>query len=136
MGNVAGNNAARVLVIEDEPIIREVCRLALDGEGFQIDTVENGDIALHKLRGMAYDLCLMDIRMPAMNGIELCQQLKIEFPQLLDKIIFITGDLMNTEVTSFLNKMNRPILPKPFTPSELRNIIRKTLGLTNKKYAI
>jgi len=132
MANITQTKQDRVLVIEDEPYIREVCRLALSEEGFQIDTVENGDVALNKLRCEGYDLCLIDLRMPTMNGMQFFEQLEIEFPELLNKIVFTTGDLMNSEVSLFLSKSNRPLLPKPFTINELKIIIKTNLGLTVK----
>ena len=89
MADITQTKQDRVLVIEDEPYIREVCRLALSEEGFQIDTVENGDVALNKLRCEGYDLCLIDLRMPTMNGMQFFEQLEIEFPELLNKIVFI-----------------------------------------------
>ena len=132
MADITQTKQDRVLVIEDEPYIREVCRLALSEEGFQIDTVENGDVALNKLRCEGYDLCLIDLRMPTMNGMQFFEQLEIEFPELLNKIVFTTGDLMNSEVSLFLSKSNRPLLPKPFTINELKIIIKTNLGLTVK----
>jgi len=121
----------RILVIEDEPSIREVCRLALDDECFQIDTVENGDAALNKLRVTEYDLYLIDIRMPTMDGIEFYRQLKIELPRLLDKIVFTTGDLMNIDVIDFLEETGRPLLPKPFSIEDLKNMVRRSLGIAS-----
>ncbi len=134
MVDITQTKRDRVLVIEDEPYIREVCRLALSEEGFQIDTVENGDVALNKLRCKGYDLCLIDLRMPTMNGIQFFKQLEIEFPELLNKIVFTTGDLMNSEVSLFLSKLNRPLLPKPFTINELKAIIQTNLGSTIKNF--
>jgi hypothetical protein len=82
----------------------------LDDECFQIDTVENGDAALKKLRVTEYDLYLIDIRMPTMDGIEFYRQLKIELPGLLDKIVFTTGDLMKCHICG---KENKSSLLKP-----------------------
>ena len=74
-----------------------------------------------------YDLCLIDIRTPAMNGKELHQWLKDKHPEILNQVIFTTGDVMGADTQGFLEKAGRPFLPKPFTPGELRTVIREAL---------
>jgi CheY-like chemotaxis protein len=76
-------------------------------------------------------LYLIDIRMPTMDGIEFYRQLKIELPRLLDKIVFTTGDLMNIDVIDFLEETGRPLLPKPFSIEELKNMVRRSLGIAS-----
>jgi DNA-binding response OmpR family regulator len=68
----------RSLVVEDEPTIARMCRRALEVEGFKVDIAADGRAAQTRLseNGDNYDLCLIDIRTPGMNGIELYQYLK------------------------------------------------------------
>ncbi len=63
----------RILVVEDEPAISQVCQRALTGEGFEVDIAVNGEVAQEMLGGKDYDLCLIDIRTPVMNGKQLYQ---------------------------------------------------------------
>jgi CheY-like chemotaxis protein len=119
----------KILVIEDEPAIRDMCQTALNDEGYQTEVVENGSVALETLGKTEYDLYLLDIRMPLMNGIDFFEQLETEFPELVKKIVFTTGDLMSRDVTAFLEKSNRPLLPKPFGINDLKSIVRRSLGL-------
>ena len=120
-------NEKRVLVVEDEPGIAVVCRRILNAEGFQVDIAVNGKAALDALRRNEYDLCLIDIRTPQMSGIELYQHWEIECPETVNKVIFTTGDVLSSNIKEFLEKTKRPFLAKPFTPDELRNIVRSVL---------
>ena len=116
-----------VLVVEDEPGIAMICLRTLVAEGFQVDIAVNGEIGLDMWRKKNYDLCISDIRTPHMSGIELFQQLENEKPEAVKKFIFTTGDVLSANIKEFLEAKGRPYLPKPFTPEELRTIVRKAL---------
>jgi CheY-like chemotaxis protein len=60
-----------------------------------------------------------------MNGRELYQWLQEKHPQLATGVIFTTGEMMGGDIQSFLEQAARPFLPKPFTPDELRAIVRE-----------
>jgi CheY-like chemotaxis protein len=62
-----------------------------------------------------------------MNGKELYQHIKEDHPEYANKVIFTTGDIMNTNLGRFLKEAGSPYLPKPFTPDELRDIVRQAL---------
>jgi CheY-like chemotaxis protein len=117
----------RILVMEDEPAICQVCLRTLSGEGFDVDIAANGVIAQDMLAKKEYDLCLLDIRTPIMNGKELYQHIKEDHPEYANKVIFTTGDIMNSNLERFLKEAGSPYLPKPFTPDELRDIVRQAL---------
>ncbi|GAH16631.1 unnamed protein product, partial [marine sediment metagenome] len=63
--------AKRILVVEDEPAICELCRRVLAGEGFEVDIAVNGKVAQDMIEDKKYDLFLIDIRLPEMDGKEL-----------------------------------------------------------------
>jgi len=117
----------RVLVVEDEPAISNVCQRVLVSDGLEVDIAVNGKIAQDMIEEKQYDLCLVDIRTPAMNGKELYQWLKEKHPKLANRVIFTTGDVMGEETRGFLEQTARPFLPKPFTPNELKVIMREAL---------
>jgi len=123
----SGAGAQRILVVEDEPAISDICRRVLDDEGFEVDIAVNGRVAQDMLGEKQYDLCLIDIRLPAMNGKELYQWLKEKHPELANRVIFTTGDVMGGDTQIFLEQAARPILLKPFAPDELKAIVRETL---------
>ena len=118
----------RVLVVEDEPVISELCRRMLMAEGFDVDIAMNGSIAKKMVDDKSYDLCLSDIRTPAMDGIQLYQYLEQEHPELARRVIFTTGDVMSDYIAQFLEGTKRPFIPKPFTPDELKQVIRDALA--------
>lgn len=117
-----------ILIVEDEPAIRDLCRRVLASEGFEVDAAANGEIAQGMLEWRQYDLCLIDIWLPAVSGMELYRWLKEKHPQLANQVIFTTGDVVSSDIQGFLEQANRLFLPKPFTPDELRTAVRETLG--------
>ena len=119
--------AKRILVVEDEPAVSQVCLRVLTGEGFEVDIASDGRVAQDMIEGKQYDLCLVDMRIPKMNGKELCQWLVKKYPQLVRRLIFTTGDMVGGDTDDFLEQAGRPVLPKPFTLDELKAIVRETL---------
>ena len=118
----------RILVVEDEPAISDVCQRVLTSEGFNVDIAVNGKVACDMIEEKQYDFCLIDIRTPAMNGKELYLWLEEKHPKLASRVIFTTGDVMGGGDTQiFLEQAARPFLPKPFTPDELRAVVRDAL---------
>jgi DNA-binding response OmpR family regulator len=122
-----GVGAKRVLVVEDEPSISQVCQRTLTGEGFEVDIAADGASARDMLGGKEYDLCLIDIRTPVMNGQQLYQWISEKHPKLLKRLIFTTGDSVGSDTKSFLEQVGRPFLPKPFTLDELKTVVSETL---------
>jgi DNA-binding response OmpR family regulator len=126
MQNSTGE-AKKILVIEDEPAISQICRRVLAKDGFEVDTAINGEVAREMLGEGDYTLILIDIRTPVMNGKEFYQCLEGKYPGLVGSVVFTTGDVISGTTKDFLEKSGRPFLPKPFTPDELKTIIRETL---------
>ena len=117
-----------ILVVEDEPGIRQVCQRALTRQGYQVDFVTNGATAEDMLIKEDYDLLVIDIKTPVMNGKEFYQNIKDRHPKLLDRLIFTTGDVISSDTQDFLKQTGRPFLLKPFTPSELQSIVKENLN--------
>jgi DNA-binding response OmpR family regulator len=79
-----------------------------------------------------YDLVLIDVRTPVMNGKQLYQSIVEGYPDLANGVIFTTGDLLGGDTKNFLEKSGRLFLPKPFTPDELRATVRQALRRIRK----
>ncbi len=122
----------RILVVEDEPAICDLCRRVLTGEGFEVNIAVNGRVAQDMIAKQRYDLFLIDIRLPVMNGTELYQWLQEKHPQLVSRVVLTTGSVIGEDATAFLEQTTRPFLPKPFTPDELKTIMRETLKEVEK----
>jgi DNA-binding response OmpR family regulator len=117
----------RILSVEDEPSIRQVCRRTLASQGYQVDFAQNGVAAESMLMKADYDLLLVDIKTPVMDGKQLYRYIKRRYPQLASRVIFTTGDVINSDTQSFLEKTGRPFLLKPFSPDELRALVGENL---------
>ena len=128
----ADGKRIRTLVVEDEPVISRVCSQTLRGEGFEVEIATNGSIAEGMLGKKEYDLILIDIRTPVMNGKQLYQSINNKHPDLTDSVIFTTGDLLGGDTKSFLEQSGRLFLPKPFTPDELKTVVKEALSRIEK----
>lgn len=122
---VAGER--RILVVEDEVGITRVCLRTLVPQGYEVEVATNGSIAEGMLRNTEYDLILVDIRTPVMNGMQLYEYITDNHPKLMKRVIFTTGDVISGDTQYFLEKSGQPVLAKPFTPEELSNIVRESL---------
>lgn len=125
--NKLGANITEILVVEDEPQICQVCVRALTSEGFKVDIAVNGEVAEGMLEQKVYDLVLIDIRTPVLNGKELYEWMEKKHPEMASNVIFTTGDVISKDTQYFLERTTRPFIPKPFTPIELRTAIKETL---------
>ena len=105
------NDKKRILVIEDEPVICRVCKKALTADGFEVDIAVNGLIAMDMAGKRVYDLYLSDIRTPEMNGIEFYRHLIQEQPELADRVIFTTGDVLSNDIKLFLEESGLALQP-------------------------
>ena len=114
----------KALVVEDEPAISRACQKVLTAEGFDVDVAMNGFIAMKMVNEKTYDLCLSDIKIPGMGGIELFNKLKEHHSDLINTFIFMSGDILGGSTAHFLEEVKKPFLAKPFSPDELRNVLR------------
>ncbi len=116
-----------ILIIDDEPSIAQGLRSLLRRDGYVVETVANGRLALAKLQERTYDLLVSDLRMPELDGPSLYQTLQRQYPHLLQRVIFLTGDTLNPETRLFLEQSAAPCLTKPCTVAELRHAIQQAL---------
>ncbi|MCJ7425612.1 MAG: response regulator [Dehalococcoidales bacterium] len=117
-----------ILVIEDEPVLGLLCRRVLTASGFDVDVVNNGLDAKKVAEEKDYALCVSDVRLPGMTGIQLYEHWKATKNPIAERLIFITGDTMNNYVRDFLKKTDRPSVMKPFEPEDLVKAVRKALS--------
>jgi signal transduction histidine kinase/CheY-like chemotaxis protein len=108
----------RILLIEDDSSVVYLVRSALGHENTLV-VAADGREALKMLHNQPFELVLCDLRMPGMGGREFYQQLQFAAPQLIQRLLFISGDTTSAETRDFLQQSGRPLLSKPFTPSDL-----------------
>ena len=125
--NSSSARKEKILVVEDEAEIRKVCHRALTSQGYCVDFAANGAIAEDMLMKKDYDLLIIDIKTPVIDGKQFYQYLENRYPKLPNRVIFTTGDVASNNTQGFLRQTGRPFLLKPFTPDELKAIVRETL---------
>lgn len=116
----------RVLVVEDEPLVREVLSVYLSEDEHIIEVAENGREGLEKFTAGEFDLVLTDRAMPEMNGDVLAIEIKKLKPT--QKVILLTGFGDVSGGTGEQPKGIDMVVAKPFTLTTLRNAIQKVLG--------
>ena len=117
-----------ILVIDDEESILQMVRETLDQQGFKVDVARDGESALKYLSQRPYDLALCDWKMPGLNGQQVYERLLVTHPALSDRMIFITGDVINERTRKFLEQQRKVCLSKPFSLQEFRQAIDQALA--------
>lgn len=117
----------RVLVIDDEPIVTNLVQRILNSASYEVETANDGSTALDLLRSTRYDAIVMDLRMPGLDGPALYARLQDLYPQLQERVLFMTGDSVSEDSRDFLKRTGRPVIAKPFTSEALLHAVRKTM---------
>lgn len=121
---------SHVLVVDDEEPIVLLMTEILAGEGHRVTAAYNGAEALTLLEDEQFDLIVSDVRMPAVGGPTFFEALQTSHPDLLPKVIFVTGDTTSASTRAFLEKTGRPVLVKPFDPERLCRMVNENLRAT------
>jgi PAS domain S-box-containing protein len=117
----------RVLVIDDEPGITSALAYLLRRSGYAVEMAANGRIALAKLQEQQFEVILCDLRMPELDGPGFYEALQQHYPNLVQRIIFLTGDTLSPEARAFLEKADVPRLAKPFRAADVRRLVQQVL---------
>ena len=115
----SGVSRAKILVVEDEPMVQRLLTEILSQEGHESAITDNGEDAMARLGSEDYDVILLDIKLPGISGIELYKQLQKKAKPSARRVIFITGDTMSRDTMAFLSKTRAPYVTKPFNAEQL-----------------
>ena len=115
----------RILVIDDEPGIREGCRRVLVPQGYTVQTAGNGDEALQEIENQAYDLALIDVMMPGISGIDLISRIHEHDPEVV--CIIITGYATVELAVTAIKQGAYDFLTKPFSTDDLLLVVHQGL---------
>lgn len=107
---------ARILIVDDNPEIREVVTILLEGEGFTTEEAGDGEEALEKIRSASYDLILLDVMMPGLNGYQTCVEIR---KTTNAPILFLSARSQVEDKTMGFLSGGDDYLPKPFSYQEL-----------------
>ena len=116
-----------ILVVEDEPIIAGLIGDMLMADGHDVDTVSTGRAALEKLAVGTYDLIVSDLRMPVLDGKGLYRELEKRHPEMIRRIVYVTGSALDPGNEEFLTATRVPWIAKPFTITELHKLTQGAL---------
>jgi signal transduction histidine kinase len=117
----------RVLVVDDEESILQMISEVLTRNGYRVDVARDGESALRLLAHYHYDLALCDWKMPGLSGQQVYERLYAKDPEMSQRLIFITGDIVNEKTQEFLQERNKVCLSKPFTLVEFRTAINRVM---------
>ncbi len=118
----------RILLVDDEGIVRETLAEMLEEEGFEVVTASNADEALLKFRKYQCDVIFTDLSMPGMNGIQLARQLKKSVPNI--PVFIITGWNQLDKQLIESNRFVDGIIQKPFNIAKIRRELHRVLNST------
>ncbi|HWP82302.1 MAG TPA: response regulator [Bacteroidota bacterium] len=121
---MAGKN--RILVVDDEDALRTVLSSELEGEGYQVASAADGEEAIKLLGAQQFDLILLDIKMPNVDGFEVLKFVKQQAPKT--KVIMLTGfaDLKNAIESKKLGAED--FVSKPYDLVDLLTTVERVLG--------
>jgi diguanylate cyclase (GGDEF)-like protein len=119
--------AIRVLVVDDEPDIRDVLKITLEAENYEVIEAENGEEAIKLIALKTPDLVLLDYKMPKMDGREVCRRVKKDILLRHLPIIMVTGKGEITDKVDGIDAGADDYIVKPFEPEELLAHIKMIL---------
>jgi PAS domain S-box-containing protein len=122
----AGKRSA--LVVDDEVEVRETLAEILMNAGHRVVTAASGREALERMGEQRFDVILTDIRMPDLDGRALYREIERRWPERAAQVIFVSGDTLTSTLRAFAEDSGRPVIEKPFLPSEVRRIVDEAVS--------
>ena len=114
-----------VLIVDDEPIVRESIRDWLEDAGYQVSTAESGEEGLEMVQKQDFSIILLDVRLPGKTGVRVLQEMKTLKPNI--KVILITAYPTTEMAVEAMKSGAVDYLVKPVAPDDLEKLIQKTI---------
>ena len=118
-------NTARILIVDDEAVVRDSLGDWFRDEGYEVDTAESAKVALEKLAHASWDIFLLDVRMPGIDGLELQRKLKEAQPEAT--VIIMTAYASVESAVEAMKQGAYDYIIKPFNPDDLEHTIQKAI---------
>ena len=119
----------RILIVDDEDDIRELVRVSLEDEGYELYEASEGTEALMKASECKPDMVILDVMIPGKTGYEVCEELKRDPRTKNTFVLFLSARGKAASQLTGKTKGGDEFMTKPFEPSELRRVVRKALGM-------
>jgi CheY-like chemotaxis protein len=123
-GNLSEQYPLRILIAEDNPINQQLAMIVLTKMGYQPEIAENGKEAIDMLRESKFDIVLMDVQMPEMDGMEAARAIRSEM-SIQPVIIAMTANAMQSDREDCLQAGMDDYISKPFKPHEIAAMIKR-----------
>lgn len=118
----------KILVVDDEKVIRNGCHEVLTQDGYEVILAENGELGLEMIEKAHFDVILLDLMMPGLSGFDVLSHVKALHPDT--SIIVITGYATVENSIEAMKKGAFDFIPKPFSPDQLRVVVAKAIEHT------
>ena len=125
------NNNAKILIVDDDETIRTTMKAILEEEGYKVDLAGSGKEGIQKTNEHAYNIALLDIRLPDMEGVKLLKLMKDTMPRT--RKIMVTGYPSTQNAIEALNKNADAYLIKPVDIEKLLSTIKEQLRLQEEE---
>ncbi len=125
MVGAVSKGTERILIVDDDALVRDSLKTLIKNAGYAVDTAKNGEEAIKKSRAKYYSLVLIDIRLPDISGIELLSRIREHVPR--SRKVILTGYPDLESAIKAVNKRADGYLVKPFDPEELLKVIEDHL---------
>jgi CheY-like chemotaxis protein len=120
--------AKRILIVDDDEMVRMALVELLKPEGYTLDAAASGREALEKIAEHTYDLMMFDVIMPEIDGFELCRRVRAKAEYKDTPIVFLTAKSRDQDKAKGLEIGANLFLSKPISPEKLLSIIAETIG--------
>lgn len=118
----------RILVVDDEVFITDLCQTVLEEFGHHTEIAQNGRSAIAKIDQNDYDLIILDMKMPDLSGIDIYDYVQRKKPELVKHIVFSTGDTVSEDTHDFFVKTGSDYISKPFKANQLLEFVNRGIG--------
>ena len=118
----------RVLAVENNELVLSFIESSLGTAGYEVDTALNGREALAKIDRETYDAIISDVRMPDVDGLELCRELERRCSAARQRLVFLTSLDTVDEHHDFFEAVGVPTLTKPIGPDDLQETLEQLIG--------
>ena len=119
---------SRLLVIDDDREVRDTIADVLRFDGCDVQTASDGREGLALVSRNPYDLIFCDLRMPEMDGRVFYEEVQRDYPRVLRRLVFVTGEAHAFQYAAFLRDTGIPVLEKPVTFQQLKHIVDRMVG--------
>jgi len=110
----------KILIVDDEGLIRNVLSQALSNDNTEVKTAATGSDAISSINATSYNLCFLDIQLPDMNGLDVMKKIKTISPET--KVVIMSANLVTEEMKREIQKIAYGFVSKPFGLSQIKTI--------------